>query len=159
MPINWNRRKYTKEEFIEAWEASDSIAECARKLNLTIFGSTYRTMATTAKELNLTKTHMTGQAWLKGKHHGWSPRRSNEIIFVAGKNENNNILKQRLLEMGWSWECHSCGLKEWLGEKIPIELEHVDGDSTNNVIENLKFLCPNCHALTPTWRGRNRKRV
>ena len=42
-----------------------------------------------------------------------------------------------------------------MGSKIALELEHVDGDNTNNDLSNLKFLCPNCHSMTPTWRGRN----
>lgn len=41
-----------------------------------------------------------------------------------------------------------------MGEKIPLEIEHVDGDRTNNELANLKLLCCNCHALTPTWRRR-----
>jgi hypothetical protein len=53
--------------------------------------------------------------------------------------------------------CDKCKLSEWLGEKIPLELEHIDGNHNNNERDNLKALCPNCHSLTPTWRGRNKK--
>jgi hypothetical protein len=52
--------------------------------------------------------------------------------------------------------CNKCGISEWQGFKIPIELEHKDGNSTNNVRENLEGLCPNCHSITDTWRGRNK---
>ena len=52
-------------------------------------------------------------------------------------------------------KCEDCGLMEWKSQPIPLELEHIDGDNKNNVRENLKLLCCNCHALTPTWRGRN----
>lgn len=55
--------------------------------------------------------------------------------------------------------CSKCGLTEWLGQKIPLEIDHVDGDHNNDSRENLRALCPNCHALTPTWRGRNNKQV
>lgn len=54
--------------------------------------------------------------------------------------------------------CLRCGLNEWLDEPIPLEIDHNDGDNQNNARENLEALCPNCHALTPTWRGRNRSR-
>lgn len=52
-------------------------------------------------------------------------------------------------------ECGWCEINKYTG-KIPIQLEHVDGDSSNNKLENLKLLCPNCHTLTPTWGGANK---
>ena len=52
--------------------------------------------------------------------------------------------------------CNKCGISEWQGFKIPLELEHKDGNSTNTVRENLEGLCPNCHSITDTWRGRNK---
>ena len=51
--------------------------------------------------------------------------------------------------------CNNCGIEEWNGIKIPLELDHIDGDSTNNSIKNLRLLCPNCHSVTPNWRGKN----
>ena len=52
-------------------------------------------------------------------------------------------------------KCQNCGISEWQGVEIPLELDHVNGDSTNNSVDNLRLLCPNCHSITPTWRGRN----
>lgn len=54
-------------------------------------------------------------------------------------------------------KCNRCKLDSWLGEPITLELEHKDGDNQNNSRDNLEFLCPNCHSLTPTWRGRNKR--
>jgi len=54
-------------------------------------------------------------------------------------------------------KCNLCGNDKWQGEDIPLELEHKDGNPKNNKRDNLELLCPNCHALTPTWRGRNKK--
>jgi 5-methylcytosine-specific restriction endonuclease McrA len=50
-------------------------------------------------------------------------------------------------------------LIEWLGRPVPIEVDHVNGKNTDHRLENLRLLCPNCHALTPTWRGRKRRRT
>jgi len=55
--------------------------------------------------------------------------------------------------------CNNCKNYEWLGAKIPLELEHKDGNHFNNERENLEMLCPNCHALTLTWRGRNKIKI
>ena len=52
--------------------------------------------------------------------------------------------------------CNKCGISEWFGNKISLELEHKDGNSQNNSRENLEGLCPNCHSITDTWRGRNK---
>lgn len=52
-------------------------------------------------------------------------------------------------------KCENCGLEEWQKVEIPLEVHHIDGDSLNNEIDNLKLLCPNCHALTENWRGKN----
>ncbi len=53
-------------------------------------------------------------------------------------------------------KCNRCGLDEWLGNPLVLELEHKDGNSQNDLRENLECLCPNCHSLTSTWRGRNK---
>ena len=53
--------------------------------------------------------------------------------------------------------CGNCGISEWHGNKISLELDHIDGNNKNNNRENLICLCPNCHSITPTWRGRNKK--
>ena len=54
-------------------------------------------------------------------------------------------------------KCNRCGLNEWLGVDIPLELEHKDGNHYNDSRDNLEALCPNCHSQTPTFRGRNIK--
>ena len=64
-----------------------------------------------------------------------------------------SIRKRIMLEQ--KGHCNKCGLNEWQGEPIALELEHKDGDNQNNSRENLECLCPNCHATTDTWRGRN----
>lgn len=73
---------------------------------------------------------------------------------VFGLNGTGNHKAVLILERGH--KCEECKNTEWFGQPIPLELEHTDGNNRNNVKENLKLLCCNCHALTPTWRGRNK---
>jgi Zn finger protein HypA/HybF involved in hydrogenase expression len=81
-----------------------------------------------------------------------------EEIFVVCKKRNTAYVKRALIKLGIKKEiCENCELKEWLGEKIAIEVDHIDGNNLNNQLDNLRFLCPNCHSQTPTWRGRNIK--
>ena len=62
---------------------------------------------------------------------------------------------KRLLLEQRGHKCWDCGIEEWLGNPAPLELEHIDGNSENNSLDNLKILCCNCHALTPTYKSRN----
>lgn len=63
--------------------------------------------------------------------------------------------KRVLLEQ--DGKCNKCGIDSWQGKPISLELDHIDGNNKNNDRSNLECLCPNCHAQTPTWRGRKRK--
>ena len=49
-----------------------------------------------------------------------------------------------------------CKGETWLGNPIPLELDHINGDAGNNKFENLRLLCPNCHATTPTHKAKNK---
>lgn len=72
-----------------------------------------------------------------------------------GSTLSNQAVKERLKDLGVEQCCSSCGITEWYGKKIPLELDHINGKNTDNRIENLRLLCPNCHSLTDTWRGKN----
>jgi len=73
--------------------------------------------------------------------------------------ESTIWIKRKILVQEQDGYCGECNLNEWRGKPIPLELEHRDGNRTNNSRENLVMLCPNCHGLTDTWRGRNKASV
>jgi hypothetical protein len=54
--------------------------------------------------------------------------------------------------------CERCGLTEWRGQPLSLELHHVNGNGSDNRLENLMLLCPNCHSQTETWGGRSKGR-
>ena len=56
-------------------------------------------------------------------------------------------------------ECQECGMSEWRGNPLILEMHHIDGDNTNNKRENLTLLCPNCHSQTENWRGNKNKNM
>lgn len=78
-----------------------------------------------------------------------------ENFLVDGSSLANHAVKNRLKDIGVEQCCSECGISEWRGKIIPLELDHINGKSTDNRIENLRLLCPNCHSLTDTWRGKN----
>jgi 5-methylcytosine-specific restriction endonuclease McrA len=76
----------------------------------------------------------------------------NEILTRDSSYTSSGRLRKRLLRAGMKEAlCESCGLREWQGEPIQLELDHIDGDRSNNTLANLRMLCPNCHAQTETW--------
>ena len=81
----------------------------------------------------------------------WSKGKFPKTKFEYGKCGNHKAVL--IEERGYA--CESCNLSEWLGKPLTLELEHIDGDNQNNIKENLKLLCPNCHSYTETWKGKN----
>lgn len=77
---------------------------------------------------------------------------------VNGKVQTNKLRKKLLIEGLKKEVCECCGNSIWNGKKIPLEVHHIDGNKTNNNLDNLLLLCPNCHALTETYRGKNIKK-
>lgn len=79
-----------------------------------------------------------------------------ETLLVVGRRTNRSHLKSRLLKEGLKENrCEECGITEWRGEPLSMALHHVNGDGIDNRLENIRFVCPNSHAQTPNYGGRN----
>jgi Bacterial regulatory proteins, luxR family len=80
------------------------------------------------------------------------------VYLVRDRRVNRTHLKSRLLAAGLKENrCERCGITDWLGAPLAMALHHVNGRGTDNRLENLSVLCPNCHAQTPNFAGRNRR--
>jgi hypothetical protein len=113
------------------------------------------TSAKNSEKLRIANTNRPEEFWLK-------------IAKTRKENHKKQILKSEYGDLSFESlrfrilyeqenKCNSCGLDKWLGENIILELEHKDGNNKNNNRENLEMICPNCHSLTLTWRGRNKR--
>jgi hypothetical protein len=81
-------------------------------------------------------------------------------LLVADTYRSRNNLKNRLIRAGIKQNCcEECGVSQWRGRRLSIALHHVNGDGQDNRLENLKFLCPNCHSQTENFSGRGRRRI
>ena len=78
-----------------------------------------------------------------------------QIPLIESGKGTSRMVKKYLLKKNGNC-CNKCNHSEWNGQPIPIELEHIDGNSENNNLENCELLCPNCHAQTPTYKAKNR---
>lgn len=154
--IVMSSNRYTEIEFIDAVAKSASIRQVLLSIGLAPLGGNYRTVKDLVKKLNLDTSHWTGQCWNKGQT--FSPRRPIEDYLSNEQPIGSSKLKERLVKDGiFEWICSntSCQITTWNGKKAPLELDHIDGNSHNNSLENLRLLCPNCHAQTSTYRGKN----
>lgn len=152
-------RRYSDEVLTSIVADSFSLAEVLRKLDLRPAGGNYAVLKQRIKELDLDTSHFTGKLWLKGKKNPHTRYRAlEEILVVDSTYVSTNNLRKRLIAEGiFEHRCLSCGLAEWLEHPIPLEIDHINGDRRDNRLENLRLLCPNCHALTTTYRGKNKK--
>lgn len=151
------RKGYTNEQVILAVKNSTSIRQVLNKLGLKEAGGNYQSLHTLIKTLGLDITHFHGQAWNKGLRPG--PKRPIEDYLSNRQTILSHKLRLRLIkDKIFPNECLRCHLSIWLGEPIPLELEHKDGNHQNNNLDNLEILCPNCHAQTPYYRGKNKGR-
>ncbi len=152
--------KHSLEEFAAAVKSSYSVSKALEKLGLTPNGNAYRVFHKRVKENNIDTSHFTGQGWLKGTkgvHKSNTKIPLDEILQGLHPEYQSHKLRVRLFsENIFEKCCQKCNLSEWMGEPIPLQLEHNDGDCTNNRLGNLSILCPNCHAQTSTYAGKNK---
>lgn len=78
-----------------------------------------------------------------------------EAFIENSKASNESINNYLTNYLYWPRVCSSCGLNEWRGYPIPLELHHKNGNNRDNRLENLEYLCLNCHAITSNFRGKN----
>ena len=159
--VNWNKRKYTQEEFIRAWLNSKTIGEVSKKLGCNHSGGGYVVLSAAAQQLNLPTDHMIEYGLNTGpgyNHVKFIPL--SEILVENSTYTNINRLKIRLLREGLlEAKCYGegCGLTEWKGKPISLQLDHINGDKLDHRIQNLRLLCPNCHSQTDTFAGKNKR--
>ena len=155
-----NKKTYTDQEFIDAIKNNKSIAAVLTQLGLKCTGGNYSQFYFNVEKYKIDTSHFTGQGHLKDKSQNWSKKRPlSEICVENNNNYTSSSLRKRLIKEGVLInECFICGLKKWLDKEITLHLDHINGCNTDNRIDNLRLLCPNCHSQTDTYCGSNIKR-
>ena len=152
----------TDEEFRLAVADSLSVRQVLGRIGLVPAGGNYKTVHTRIQLLGLDTSHFTGAGWNTGARYKVFGRKAalEEILVENSPYAFTHGLRGRLLKEGWKQpKCERCGLAEWCGQPIPLELHHANGINNDHRISNLRLLCPNCHALTDNYRGKNQNNI
>jgi hypothetical protein len=155
-----NKKRWTEEELKVAVKKSTSVRQVLMKIGLKLAGGNYAQIKKYIKIYKIDNKHFTGIGWSKGLRGIGTPRIDLKDILVKESNFQSYKLRNRLFKEGFKQKrCEECGwCKQSPDGRLPLELDHINGNSTDNRLENLRVLCPNCHSLKPTHRGRNRKK-
>lgn len=154
------RANINNETLLKACSNSFSIAATLKSLELIETNNTNRRwLKYKILELNINIAHWTGQGHLKGKSHNWSAKiPTNNILIENSTYLNTNSLKKRLIKESLLNDvCYVCNIKgEWCEKKLILQLDHINGIRSDNRIDNLRLLCPNCHSQTDTFCSKKR---
>lgn len=138
---------------------SKSLADVVRGMKQTLAGTSYATAKRVIKKFNIDTSHFDprlASKITKAKNF-YAPMLLTEAL-VKNSTYGRASLKKRLVEEQLlEYKCNKCGNNgEWMGEQLTLQIEHKNGIGNDNRLENLEFLCPNCHTQTKTWGSRNR---
>ena len=152
------KKTWTISQLQEAVSNSFSYRQVLIKLNLREAGGNYDQVKKYIKENGLNILHFRGKVWNKGLRGIGIFRLPLEKILIKKSHFQSFKLKGRLFRAGLKQKkCEECGWAKITEDGyLPLELDHINGDRHDNRLENLRVLCPNCHSLKPTHRGKNR---
>ena len=156
--------KYSREILNDVVKECISVAEVCRRFGISDRGSSNTLMKRRIQSFNIDMSHFLGIRSNSGKRHrgGNVSKLTPKDIFVYGRispnREKLHILRRALNDIGIKRECSECGLgEEWNGKKLILHIDHINGDPLDNRINNIRYLCPNCHTQTNNYGHLNIK--
>lgn len=152
------RIKYTKEQISDIVKRSITWAQVCRELGIKPATGSQSNLTNKAKKWGIDYSHFVGQSFNRGRIFLQHRKEIKFYLKLNGPFINSHALKKKLIQSGLKKNlCEVCKLNKWFGEDLPLELDHINGNTNDNRIENLKILCPNCHAVK-TRKDRKNKR-
>lgn len=143
-------KNYTKQEIENFVKESISFRQLQQKLGYSSTnGSIHKILEKVLNDYNIDYSHFKGHAWNKNMS-------KYEDSLTDFGTHNWTAIKEKLFQER-EYRCECCGLNEWNGKEIKLQVHHIDGNHNNNVRNNLMILCPNCHSQTENWTYKKNK--
>lgn len=149
--------KLSDEQFVELLKKSSTISEVLFKLGYTTKGNSwgYSQIKRRMTDLNLDYSIFKGKSYLANKK---PDKISEQDILRENCKHQRTVLRRYVIKNNLiPYKCAICGCTEWQGKTLSLELDHINGINNDNRLENLRFLCPNCHSQTSTYGSRNQQ--
>ncbi|WP_030206001.1 HNH endonuclease signature motif containing protein [Streptomyces sp. NRRL S-87] len=151
--------KWTREILAEAVAASTTMREVLSRLGLDVVGGHHTHISRKVRAFGIDTSHFRTRS--TGTRSG--PPKTPEELLVTLEPGHGRVpgdrLRRAMTALGTEERCARCGIEAtWRGRPLRLEVDHVDGDWQNNRPVNLRFLCPNCHSTTDSYRGRAKGR-
>lgn len=149
--------KLSDEQFVELLKKSSTISEVLFKLGYTTKGNSwgYSQIKRRMTDLNLDYSIFKGKSYLANKK---PDKISEQDILRENCKHQRTVLRRYIIKNNLiPYKCAICGCTEWQGKTLSLELDHINGINNDNRLENLRFLCPNCHSQTSTYGSRNQQ--
>lgn len=153
------KKTWDDQKFINAVQTSKTYIEVMIKLGMSARGPNYKTIYKHVKRLNIDISHFLTREEILAQSRSKIAKLTNQELFCENNISRSNIKKRILQQNLIEYKCNKCGITEWCGEKLSLHLDHKNGNNKDNRLENLQFLCPNCHSLTDSYCGKNVKNI
>lgn len=148
------KREYAIDKLIENADKCVNMLDLCHKMGIeNVGGEDYKEVKDLAKELGIELKFSYKRSALANYH---AKMNINDVLVENSTYKNATVLKKRLFAEGLKEQkCEKCGIIDWQGEPISLQIHHINGVHNDNRLENIQILCPNCHSQTDTYSGKN----
>lgn len=149
------KRRWTDNQLVEAFHNSINVSEILTHLGLAQGGGTYKAIKNALNRLNL-KFDLNSEERRIVALHKYRKQYTDEEVFSENGGATPSVIKERYTKLTENIHCEVCKLgSHWNGKSLTLQLDHINGDRSDNRRENLRLICPNCHSQTRTYGGKN----